>query len=141
MRRLASVTLLLLGGCSTNTAVEDELTIDQGLYGQLTTRCTEAGCVGAPHGGVPVAWFTQNPYATDDAGVRPAPVRETTSASSGFWQFALDAGARGYLAIGEPSATSGTVWFTATAADVPRGLGRVDWHVGPQDEGTWTTVH
>ena len=138
MKRLFFAVLLSLTGCTTNTAVEDELSITQGLYGQLTTRCTEADCVGAPNAGVTIAWFDRNPNLTDDAGVGPSPVLQTTSAASGFWEFGLDAGARGYLAIGKPSTQNGTLWFTSISTSVPRGLGRVDWHVGPEDEGTWT---
>ena len=131
---------LLLTGCGTSTEVEGQLTITQGLYGQLTQRCDQpAACVGAPRVGTPVAWFEVSPYATD-GGVKPTPVRESTSGTNGFYEFALDSNARGYLAIGELRPTNGVQWFTATSVLVPRGLGRVDWRAGPGNDGTWSDV-
>lgn len=131
--------LLFAAGCGTSTEIEPQLTITQGLYGQLTQRCEQKDCVGAPREGAPVAWFDRSPYSTD-GGVKPAPVKETTSGKNGFYELALDSNARGYLAIGLPEASSGVQWFTATSATIPRGLARLDWHAGPGNEGTWTDV-
>lgn len=137
--RLRSALLVLLAGCGTSTEIEPQLTITQGLYGQLTQRCEQKDCVGAPREGAPVAWFDRSPYSSD-GGVKPTPVKETTSGKNGFYELALDSNARGYLAIGLPEASSGLQWFTATAATIPRGLARLDWHAGPGNEGTWTEV-
>lgn len=138
MRPLCFLALVFLG-CGTSADVEGQLTITQGLYGQLTQRCDGAGCLGAPKVGTPVAWFDTNPYGASDAGVKPTPKLETTTKANGFYELALDSGARGYLAVGEDR-TNGVQWFTATSAFVPRGLGRLDWHAGPGNDGTWTDV-
>lgn len=139
MKRALTVALLGLS-CGTNTMIEGQVTITQGLYGQLTQPCMGANCVGTPRVGAEVAWFGSNPYATDDAGVKPSPLLTTTSSKEGVYEFALDAGARGYLAIGEFRTTSGVQYFTATSANIPRGLARIDWQAGSDIEGTWTNV-
>lgn len=135
--------LLALGAgasCGTTTEVEPQLTITQGLYGQLTKRCTGMGCVGAPLEGAPVGWFDRTPFPTD-GGVPPAPVTEFVSGQNGFYELGVDSNARGFLAVGQKSATTlGVTWVTATATTVPRGLGRIDWSAGPGDDGTWTDV-
>ncbi len=138
MRGFLSVFLVLVG-CGTSTEIEPQLTLTQGLYGQLTQPCTGMGCVGVPRVGTPVAWFDRSPYETSDAGVKPQPVLETSSTKNGFYEFALDSGVRGYLAVGE-ARTNGVQWFTATSAAIPRGLARIDWHAGPGNDGTWTDV-
>jgi len=125
--------------CGTNTEVEPQLTITQGLYGQLTKRCTPAGCVGAPLEGAPVGWFDRSPFP-GDGGVRPTPVKELVSGKNGFYELALDSNTRGYVAIGQANAAEGVIWLTATATTVPRGLGRIDWYGGPGNDGTWTDV-
>ncbi|MFZ5446056.1 MAG: hypothetical protein ACOZQL_39050 [Myxococcota bacterium] len=140
MSRSFVVVALLLAGCGTNTEVESQLTITQGLYGQLTERCDQTGCVGAPKQGTPVGWFTVNPFNKTDAGTFPEAALEKTSGPNGFFEFALDAGSRGYLAIGEVRTSQGVVWFSATSTLIPKGLGRIDWHPGPGAEGTWTDV-
>lgn len=139
VHRLCAVSLLLGLACGTTTEVEPQLTITQGLYGQLTQRCDQPDCVGAPRVGTPVAWFDRAPYATD-GGMDPEPVQETTSGKNGFYEFAIDSNARGYLAIGLLRPTTGVEWFSATAATIPRGLARIDWRAGPENEGTWTDV-
>lgn len=135
--------LLWLGGlvvvaCGPAAPLEDQLTITQGLYGQLTQRCDGEGCVGAPREGSPVGWFDVSPFSRD-GGAAPQPLAETTSGRNGFYEFALDAGQRGYVAIGEPRTGSGTQWFTASSVFIPRGLARVDWQAGG-NEGTWRDV-
>ncbi|MBL8911823.1 MAG: hypothetical protein JNM17_14110 [Archangium sp.] len=127
-------------GCGTNTMIESQVTITQGLYGQLTQSCMGSGCIGAPRVGTNVAWFATNPYEKNDAGVEPKALFETLSSKEGVYEFALDSSTRGYLAIGLPRATSGVEYFTATAANIPRGLARIDWHAGPGNDGTWTDV-
>ena len=139
MRRTFSALLLLTLGCGTSTEVEKQVTITQGLYGQLTQRCDTPDCVGAPREGAPVAWFDVSPYSTD-GGVKPTPVHESVSGKNGFYEFALDSNVRGYLAIGELRPTNGVQWFTATALVIPHGLARVDWHAGPGNDGTWSDV-
>ncbi|MFT3712293.1 MAG: hypothetical protein QM817_32000 [Archangium sp.] len=137
-RSLCALVLFALS-CGTNTEVEPQVTITQGLYGQLTQSCMGTGCVGTPRVGTNVAWFDTNPYSTDDAGVKPKAVFEKVTTTNGFYEFALDASARGYLAIGEDR-TNGVQYFTATGATIPRGLARIDWHAGPGNDGTWTDV-
>jgi hypothetical protein len=139
MHRLVLIVALSTFGCGTNTDVEAQVTITQGLYGQLTQSCKESGCVGAPRVGANIAWFDSNPYMTNDAGVKPTPLFEKVTTTNGFYEFALDASARGYLAVGEDR-TNGVQYFTATAATIPRGLARIDWHAGPGNDGTWTDV-
>jgi hypothetical protein len=135
------VALCLLGlACGTSTEVEPQLTITQGLYGQLTNSCTGMNCIGTPREGTPIAWFDTNPYATTDAGVKPQPVIERTTGKNGFYEFALESNVRGYLAIGEQRTTNGVQWFTATSSTIPKGLARIDWHAGPTNDGTWTDV-
>ena len=140
VRLLPFVIASFLLACGTNTEVEPQLTITQGLYGQLTERCEQTGCVGAPRQGTPVGWFDVNPFNKTDGGTFPQAAIEKTSGANGLFEFALDAGARGYLAIGEVRTTQGVVWFSATSTVIPKGLARVDWHVGPGNEGTWTDV-
>jgi hypothetical protein len=141
MFRRPHLTLFLAAlGCGTNTEVEPQLTITQGLYGQLTQSCQEMGCVGAPREGTPVAWFKTSPFSTTDGGVRPMPVEEKVSGKNGFYEFAIESNERGYLALGKPEATQGIVWFTATAATIPRGLARIDWRASADNEGIWTDV-
>ena len=141
--RLAEVkklfALLWLSSCGTSTDVEPQLTLAQGLYGQLTQKCDPKDCVGAPRVGTPVAWFERSPFSTD-GGVAPMPLQESTSGKNGFFEFGLDSNVRGYLAIGELRPSSGVRYFSATAATIPRGLARIDWHAGPGNEGTWTDV-
>lgn len=137
--RLRLLPALLLVACGTTTDVEPQLTITQGVYGQLTQRCDARGCVGAPRVGTPVAWFDRSPWGAD-GGVAPEPVRATTSGANGFFELALDSNVRGYLAIGLAKATVGTAWFSATAVTVPRGLARVDWQASADPEGQWTDV-
>ena len=139
MRRIFCALLLIGVGCGTSTDVESQVTITQGLYGQLTQTCSTMGCVGAPREGAPVAWFDRSPYATD-GGMNPAPLQEGVSGKNGFYQFALDSNVHGYLAIGELRPTNGVQYFTATALVIPHGLARVDWHAGPGNDGTWTDV-
>jgi hypothetical protein len=136
----ALLLLLLLVGCGTSTDVESQLTITQGVYGQLTARCDGAGCVGAPLEGRPMAWFDQSPWPTD-GGVAPSPVTQTTSGKNGFYELAVDSNAKGYIALGQSQATTGVQWVTATPpVTVPKGLARVDWRGGPDNAGTWTEV-
>lgn len=123
--------LLLVTACGLNTDIESQVTITQGVYGQLTQK-------GAPRTGTPVAWFDQSPYASD-AGVKPTPLFQTTSKANGVFELSIDSNTRGYLAIGEDR-TNGTQWFTATSALIPRGLTRIDWQTGPGSDGTWTNV-
>lgn len=139
MTRRALVVALVGLSCGTNTMIEGNITITQGLYGQLTQSCMGTSCVGAPRVGANVAWFASNPYDANDAGVKPSPLFETISSKDGVYEFALDAATRGYLAVGEPR-TNGVQYFTATAATIPRGLARIDWHAGPGNDGTWTDV-
>jgi hypothetical protein len=135
---LLSLSLLVLG-CGTNTEVEPQVTITQGLYGQLTQRCDEVNCVGKPREGTPIAWFDRSPYATD-GGMNPEPVQEKVSGKNGFYEFAIESNERGYLAIGELRATTGVKWFSSTAATIPRGLARIDWRAGADNDGIWTDV-
>jgi hypothetical protein len=137
MRAALLPVVLSLTACEA-PPLEAQLTITQGLYGQLTQRCDGEGCVGAPRVGSPVGFFDGSPFARD-GGVAPEPRLTTTSSSSGLYEFALDSGTRGYLAIGEPRPGVGIQWFTATAVTIPRGLGRVDWQAGG-NEGTWRDV-
>lgn len=137
MRRVLFV--LLFAACDTSTDVESQLTITQGLYGQLTQACSGEGCVGAPRTGTPLGWFETNPFARD-GGVAPMPTLRTQSGANGFYEFELPSAARGYLAVGKPDTQAGTVWFTATAVSVPLGLRRVDWKATAGAEGQWTDV-
>ncbi len=138
-RGLVACLAVLALSCGTTTEVEPQLTITQGLYGQLTRRCTPADCVGAPLEGAPVGWFDRSPFP-GDGGVRPTPVKELSSGKNGFYELGLDSNTRGYLAIGQKSAAEGVIWVTATTALVPLGLGRIDWYAGPGNDGTWTDV-
>ncbi len=139
MRTLRSLPLLaILLSCEPAPPLEARLSITQGLYGQLTQRCDGEGCTGAPRSGSPVGWFDVSPFSRD-GGVAPQPLLETSSAHDGLFEFAIDSGTRGYLAIGEPRTGFGTQWFTATSVFVPRGLARVDWQAGGS-EGTWRDV-
>lgn len=137
MRQLVIGVLFL--GCGTSTEVEPQLTISQGVYGQLTERCDSEGCVGAARVGTPVAWFGGNPFARNDAGTLPEPSLEVVSGPNGFYEFPLDAGVRGYLTIGR-QVTGGVSWFSANATVLPLGLGRVDWRASADTEGVWTNV-
>ena len=139
MRHLFIGTVFFLG-CGTSIEVEPQLTITQGVYGQLTERCDSEDCVGAARVGTPVAWFDGNPFTRNDAGMLPAPSLELVSGRNGFYEFPLDAGVRGYLAIGKQSTTNGVQWFSAKGTVLPLGLGRVDWRASADNEGIWTNV-
>lgn len=130
---------LLAAACAPPLDVDSQVTITQGLYGQLTQRCDEAGCTGAPRVGAPLGWFERAPWATD-GGAAPEPRFTTTSGANGFFQLPLDSNVRGYLAVGREKTTVGTSWFTATAVTVPRGLARVDWQATADPEGRWSDV-
>lgn len=136
--RLLPLSAFLLAACGTPD-IDTQVTITQGLYGQLTQRCDTSGCVGAPRAGTPIAWFDRSPWPTD-GGVAPEPVLTTTSGANGFYELALDSNVRGYLALGLQKATVGTAWFTATSVSIPKGLGRVDWQATAANEGRWTDV-
>jgi len=132
--------LLLLAACGTSTDVESQLTITQGVYGQLTGVCSGDGCLGAPVVGAPIAWFDTSPFVTD-GGVAPAPVTQATSGKNGFYELPIASNARGYLALGQDVPTTGVRWFTATTlVTVPKGLARVDWRAGAGNEGTWLEI-
>lgn len=137
MRAATVLALAWLAACEA-PSLESQLTITQGLYGQLTQRCDGEGCAGAPRAGSTVGFFDGSPFERD-GGVGPEPRLSTTSSATGLYEFALDSGTRGYLAIGEPRTGFGIQWFTATSVLVPRGLGRVDWQAGG-NEGTWRDV-
>lgn len=130
---------VLLAACGPSPELEAQLTVTQGVYGQLTQRCDEPGCVGTPRVGTPLGWFDRSPFVTD-GGVAPEPVLTTTSGANGFFELALDSNVRGYLAVGREKTSVGTSWFTATAVTVPRGLARVDWQATAEAEGRWTDV-
>lgn len=136
--RLLLLSAFVFAACGTPD-IDASVTISQGVYGQLTKRCDGAGCAGDPLSGAPVAWFDSAPWSTD-GGADPIPRQETTSGSNGLYQFAIDSNVKGYVAIGQRVATSGTTWVTATAVTVPKGLARVDWQGGNGNEGTWTQV-
>lgn len=137
--RLSLPLALLAAACAPPADVDAQVTITQGLYGQLTQRCDEAGCVGAPRVGAPLGWFDRSPWATD-GGDAPEPLLTTTSGANGFFELALDSNVRGYLAVGREKTSVGTSWFTTTAVTVPRGLARVDWQATADSEGRWTDV-
>lgn len=138
--RALVLAVVLASACGgTSTDVEAQVTITQGLYGQLTKRCDGEGCVGAVLEGAPVGWFATSPWATD-GGMDPPPAQETTSGKNGFYEFSLDSNVKGYVAVGQVNPTTGVVWVTAKQVTVPKGLARVDWRGGPGNEGTWTQV-
>ena len=138
LRRSLLITFFAALGCGTNTEVEPQVTITQGVYGQLTKRCDKPGCVGDPITGTPVAWFKTYPFSTTDGGMAPMPIVQTTSGTNGFYELAVESNERGYLALGREVTTQGTVWFTATSAVIPRGLARIDWRGSEDNEGIWT---
>lgn len=140
MRRvLVAVAWGLALGCGPPPALEEQLTISQGLYGQLRKRCEGTGCVGAPLEGAKVGWFAASPWATD-GGVDPPPLQEATSKKNGLYEFSIDSNTKGYVAVGRVEPTTGVRWVTATTATVPRGLARVDWQGALDPAGTWTDV-
>ena len=125
--------LLFLSGCLTSE-IEPQVTITQGLYGQLTESCEGADCLGKPRVGAHVGWFATSPFTGT-----PEPMFEVRSTTNGFFELNLDAATKGYLAIGVDR-PGRVYWFTATATSVPRGLGRIDWQAGPGEDGTWKDV-
>ncbi|MEW5741295.1 MAG: hypothetical protein AB1938_20400 [Myxococcota bacterium] len=139
MRRFVIGVALALASCGPAPDLESQLTITQGLYGQLTKRCDGDGCVGAPLEGTPVGWFSTSPWSTD-GGVDPAPLQETKSGKNGLYEFPIESNTKGYVAVGQLEPTTGVHWLTATSVTVPKGLARVDWRGGPGPEGTWTDV-
>lgn len=128
----------LFSGCL-SSEIEPQVTITQGLYGQLTEACTGENCLGKPRIDARLAWFEVSPFSKTADGGRPEPLFETRSKTNGFFELALEPAAKGYLTIGSSRSTRDD-WFTATATSIPRGLGRVDWQAGPEDQGTWTDV-
>lgn len=128
----------LLSGCLTSE-VEPQVTITQGLYGQLTERCEGADCLGRPRVGAHVAWFATSPFTDLPDGGSPEPLQALRSKTNGFYEFNLEAATKGYLAVGVDR-PGRIYWFAATATSVPRGLGRIDWQAGPGEEGTWNDV-
>lgn len=133
-----SLPLLMLSGCLTSE-VEPQVTITQGLYGQLTESCEGADCLGKPRVNAHVGWFATSPFNDLPDGGAPEPMLELRSKTNGFYELNLEAATKGYLAIGVDR-PGRIYWFTATATSIPRGLGRIDWQAGPGEEGTWKDV-
>ncbi len=119
--------------------VESQLTITQGLYGQLTDACEGEACLGQPRVGAPVGWFDDSPLRAGDDGGVPEPRSTSRTQENGFYELALEPATKGYFAIGSERSDR-VVWFTATAANVPRGLGRLDWQASDDVMGVWKDV-
>lgn len=125
--------LLILSGCL-SSEVEPQVTITQGLYGQLTEACEGADCLGKPRVNAHVGWFATSPFDGS-----PEPLQSLRSKTNGFYELNVDAATKGYLAIGIDR-PGRIYWFAATATSIPRGLGRIDWQAGPDEDGTWKDV-
>lgn len=135
-RALPVLLLVSCGGLDKN--VESQVTITQGVYGQLLAGCDTPGCSTSYLPSRDVGLFDVQ-VVRNDAGVFPAPLVHVTSRDRGFYEIGVDAGSF-FLAIGQPdTARGGTSWFTSTSVRVPVGVGRVDWVSGPGG-GNFTTV-
>lgn len=129
----------LFGSACLTADVEPQLTIMQGLYGQLTEACQGDDCLGKPRVGALVGWFDSSPQGTSADGGTPEPRLELRTKANGFYELALDPAAKGYLAIGADR-PGRVVWFTSTATSIPRGLARLDWQANDDDLGVWKDV-
>lgn len=119
MKQLAL--LLLLTGCGINDDVSAQLTIVNGVYGQLLAGCDTPTCGGGYSSGVSVSLASSLP----DGGVAAA--GSTTTDGQGFYQLAADAGAYRLCAY------AGGV---CTEVVLPEGRLRVDHTSGPGG-GIW----
>jgi hypothetical protein len=108
-----------LGACGTSvdTHIEDQITIEQGVYGLLISGCDTSGCKDQPAAGAHVIV-----YAPGANG----PFSQSTSDGHGIYQINLTAG--DYLVCTD-SCTTITVPANETV--------RCDWTSGPGG-GSWT---
>lgn len=106
---------LLAFGCGdgVDQHIEDEITIEQGVYGLLVSGCDTAGCHDQPAAGAKVVVYA----AGQDQ-------RSVTSDANGVYEIDLSTG--DYTLC-----TS-----VCTAVTVPHGLVRYDWTSGPGG-GSW----
>jgi hypothetical protein len=110
----------LVGACggSVDTEIEDEITIEQGVYGLLISGCDTSGCQDQPAAGEHVVVYA--------ASTKNGPFTQVTSNSKGVYQINLVAG----------DYTLCT--YSCTTVTVPANSKiRYDWVSGPGG-GNWS---
>ena len=104
----------VLGACggSVDTSIEDQITIDQGVYGLLISGCDTSGCEDQPATGEPVLVYS--------AGTKTGPFAQVVSDHKGVYQINL---VEGDYTLCTASCTQ----ITVPANDKIR----IDWVSGP----------
>lgn len=115
------LTVLALGACGgLDHDIEDQVTIEQGVYGLLISGCDTAGCQDQPAAGEQVVVYT--------AGTKSGPFTQVASDDDGVYQINLVAG----------DYTLCT--YSCTTVTVPaHGKIRYDWVSGPGG-GHWSNI-
>lgn len=115
------LTVLALGACGgLDHDIEDQITIEQGVYGLLIAGCDTAGCQDQPAAGEQVVVYA--------AGTKTGPFSHVTSDGNGVYQINLVAG----------DYTLCT--YSCTPITVPaRDKIRYDWVSGPGG-GQWSNA-
>lgn len=127
MRHVPAVLSIALAACAAtpiDTPLEDIVTIRHGVYGRLTET--------SDVGGVPDSVY---PNAAVTVYLRDAPytqVAQTTSDSTGVYQFEIDTGRYEICTLGNPRETIAGQWQDncaggCTFIDVFQDLVRLDW--------------
>jgi len=112
--RFGLIALLAVGcGGGIDENIEDQITIEQGVYGLLIAGCDTSGCVDQPAAGEAVVVFTPG-----------GPEMSVTSDGDGVYEIRLPAG----------DYTLCT--YNCTPLTVPNGTIRYDWKSGPGG-GQW----
>ncbi|HEY5926914.1 MAG TPA: hypothetical protein VIV11_34745 [Kofleriaceae bacterium] len=118
LRYLLMVAVLGACGGSVDTDIEDQITIEQGIYGLLISGCDTSGCQDQPAAGEHVIVYA--------AGSKTGPFVQAVSDNNGVYQINLVAG----------DYTLCT--YSCTEASVPaNGKIRFDWISGPGG-GHWS---
>lgn len=129
------VAALFTTACDTpiDPSIEDQVTIDRGVYGQIVLGCDVAGCSESYGIGIEVGAFATQPMP----GEALTPLASAVTDDQGFYEIALDPGTY-FLQIdasSEPGFQDGT---NSTEVMVQDGVSRHDFTSGPGG-GSWSS--
>jgi hypothetical protein len=120
MYRIFLVAAALACGCGLDRNIEDSVTIQQGVYGQLVTGCDTGDCRDQP--------ATDQRVMVQAPGQSVGPFAETTSDGNGVYQLELP--------VGDYTLCT----FSCTPITVPgHTIVRFDWTSGPGG-GHWEKI-